>query len=381
MCIYFKVANDNGNSEHDIIINDVLISQPNVYSKVRRLPNLDEVNKKYVIENIEDNLIVTCEDPSGIYYIGNYALSSGQKIRNVEVGIDNNKIESDVILINTLAQIAGQAVKVYSLKNKSFKEIIKVKVDMTTALPISSYSSKNAKLFSEKFTNKNHLITVHIGNEIARIEIEFEFVMVIPEGVTSSFLFTQVDDILKKYNFKKQFFKDAKVLHVAIGEGTVEYPITKGIEFNPNFIKGSNNGVGHAIDMALDEFKETKGLIKFSRQDYSEVLKNKKHKYNELAEDIIEQYIEEQAEEIFHNATKEIQKANNDIDVVCVYGGGSILMRSALEDKFKKFCDRADIKLLYFDKEDCITLEALGLNVLVNSKLFNTLKQNSMVKN
>lgn len=204
MCIYFKVGNDNGNSEHDIIINDVLISQPNVYSKVRRLPNLDEVNKQYVIENIENNLIVTCEDSSGIYYVGNYALSSGQKIRNVEVGIDNNKIESDVILINTLAQIAGQAVKEYYLKNKSVKEIIKVKVDMATALPISSYSNKNAKLFSEKFTNKKHFITVHIGNEIARVEIEF--VMVIPEGVTSSFLFTQTDDILKKYNFKKEFF-------------------------------------------------------------------------------------------------------------------------------------------------------------------------------
>lgn len=131
--------------------------------------------------------------------------------------------------------------------------------------------------------------------------------------------------------------------------------------------------------MALDEFKETKGLIKFSRQDYSEVLKNKKHKYNELAEDIIEQYIEEQVEEIFHNSTKEIQKANNDIDVVCIYGGGSILMRAALEEKFKKFCDRADIKLLYFDKEVCVTLESLGLNVLVNSKLFKTLKQNSTV--
>ncbi len=56
-------------------------------------------------------------------------------------------------------------------------------------------------------------------------------------------------------------------------------------------------------------------------------------------------------------------------------------MRSALEEKFKKFCDRADIKLLYFDKEACVILEALGLNVLVNSKLFKTLKQNSTVQN
>ena len=53
-------------------------------------------------------------------------------------------------------------------------------------------------------------------------------------------------------------------------------------------------------------------------------------------------------------------------------------MRESLEEKFKKFCDRADIKLLYFDKEDCVTLEALGLNVLVNSKLFKALKKNNI---
>lgn len=54
----------------------MIIIIANMISLVRRLSNLDEVNKKYIIENIENNLIVTCEDPSGIYYIGNYALSS-----------------------------------------------------------------------------------------------------------------------------------------------------------------------------------------------------------------------------------------------------------------------------------------------------------------
>ena len=111
--IILKVGNDNGNSEHDLLINGVLIAQPNVFAKVRKLPNLDEVNKDYVIKNIQDNLIVTCEDPSGIYYIGNYALKSGQKIRNIEVGIDNNKIESDIVIVNTLSQIAGFGIKEY----------------------------------------------------------------------------------------------------------------------------------------------------------------------------------------------------------------------------------------------------------------------------
>ena len=104
--IRVKVGNDNGNSEHDLIINGVAIAQPNVFAKVRKLPNLDEVNREYVLDNIHDNLIVTCEDPSGIYYVGNYALKSGQKVRNIEVGIDNNKVDSDIVMVNTLAQIA-----------------------------------------------------------------------------------------------------------------------------------------------------------------------------------------------------------------------------------------------------------------------------------
>ncbi|WP_294364875.1 hypothetical protein [uncultured Clostridium sp.] len=58
--IELKVGNDNGNSEHDLIINGVLIAAPNVFAKVRKLPNLDEINKEFVLNDIHNNLIVTC---------------------------------------------------------------------------------------------------------------------------------------------------------------------------------------------------------------------------------------------------------------------------------------------------------------------------------
>ena len=379
--IILKVGNDNGNSEHDLIINGVSIAQPNVFAKVRKLPNLDEVNKDYVLENIADNLIVTCEDPSGIYYIGNYALRSGQKVRNIEVGIDNNKIESDVVLVNTLSQIAGFGVKEYYNRFKNFDDIIEVKVDMTTALPISYYSHKKALEFANKFLSKSHIVTVHIGDSSARVKIEFEFVKVIPEGVTSIFALKQCDNnIFEEYNLKNEdklnnsYFNNARVLHVAIGEGTSEFPITQGIEFNPDFIKGTNNGIGHAIDKAIEEFKSLKGLSKFSRQDYSKVLIDNNHKFHDSAMEIVEQYIEEEAEEILHHIKAEIQKANNEVDVVCVYGGGSIFMRTYLESKLKSFCDRAEIKLLYIPSKYAVTLEAEGLYNFTNGKIFEVLK-------
>nr|MBK5235610.1 ParM/StbA family protein [Clostridium sp.] len=376
-----KIGNDNGNSEHDIKINGKLINRPNVYAKVRKLPNFDEVNKDYVLKNIENNLIVTCEDPSGIYYLGNYALKSAKTVRSIEIGIDNNKVENDIILVNTLAQIAGYAAVEYFNTVGNFDDIIKTKVDMTTSLPVSYYSHKKALDFSNKFLSKKHMVTVHVGNSNARVEIEFTFVKTIPEGVTATFALNEASkELFEEHNKKdndeldKEFFKNAKVLHVAIGEGTTEYPITTGIEFNPEFIQGTNNGGGHAIDKALEEFKTAKGLSKFTRQDYSEVIKDKNHKFHEFALEIVEQYIEEQAEEILIHAKQEIQKANNDIDVVCVYGGGSILMRKSLEENLRSFCDRAQIKLFYVPEKYTINLECEGLYNFTNSKIFAILK-------
>ncbi|WP_031368529.1 ParM/StbA family protein [Clostridium botulinum] len=388
MEISVKVGNDNGNSEQDIIINQEQICEPNVCSKVRKLPLMDEINPDFVAQNIHDNLIVTIDSPScdpGIYYIGKYALKSGERIRNIEVGVDNNKLDSDVIIVNTLAQIAGYAAKMAYEGNESD---VNVKVDMTTALPIGQYSKENSNKFSEKFTNDKHKITVHIGTKRINVEIEFEFVRVIPEGVTAVHALQNMDDTFYKeisnqlkideensLEISKDFFKNKKILHVAIGEGTTEYPITEDILFDPNFIKGSNNGIGHAIDKSLDEFQNELGLLNYSRQKYSEVLKDKNHKFYTTASDIVEGYIEEEAQEIIRYAKNEIQRANNEVDIICVYGGGSIPMKKQIEKRLKPICEKANIQLLYIPKTFAVTLESKGMYNFTESKIFNMLKQ------
>lgn len=408
-----KIGNDNGNSEHDIIINGYQIMQPNVYSKVRKLPLLDEINPKFVAEHIEDNLIVTVDSPSaapGIYYVGNYALNSGERVRSIEVGADNNKLDSELIVINTLAQIAGQASKMAYLKDPELCNDIKVNVDMSTSLPIGQYTKSKAELFSDKFMNNSHRVTVQLGLIRANVLISFNYVKTLPEGVTAVHAFNSlvhvksnekntdeekvtikkhndlVDDFFKGFNQKYNksingsYFKDKKILHIAIGEGTTEYPITTGIIFDPNFIKGSNNGIGHAIDRSLDEFKNELGLLNYTRQKYSEVLRDKKHKFNVVATDIIKDYIEEEAEDILHYAKGEIQKSNNEVDVIAVYGGGSILMREKLSKKLDEICEKANIELLYVDEKYAVILESLGLYEFTIGKIFTALKNRNNTK-
>lgn len=408
--MYLEVGSDNGNSEHDIIINGELIQQPNVMSKIRVLPLLDEVNPEYVSKNIHSNLITSINSPSvrpGTYYIGNYALGAGERIRNIAVGFDNSKLESDVIVVNTLSQIAGYAVKQAFLQGNDLKNIeLQVKVDMTTALPVTQYSKKAADLFAEKFMkDKNkHNVTVHVGNINVNVYIVFEFVKVLPEAVPAVFalqhmkLITKpednISDVEKEHNerikrlfadfnasFKSgetidgNYFVKKRILHVGIGEGTTEYPLTKDIVFDPNFITGSNNGIGHAIDKALPEFKKEQGLLNYSRQKYSEVLRDKTHKYYNTAMDIVEGYIEEESEEILHNIKTEIERANNEIDVVMVYGGGSILMKEYLKEKIEFVCERANIKLFYVPEEFAVILESLGMYEFTKGKIFKKLKE------
>lgn len=387
-----KVGNDNGNSEHDIIMDNTLISQPNVFARVRELPNLDDINVESAINTMENNLIVTINSPSAapsVYYVGEYARKSRERIVDIKVGAENSKLDSDVPVVNTLGQIAGYVVKKAYSENKEVPSDISVSVDMTTALPVTQYSKKNADEFAEKFTRDKHFITVHAGTKRINVSVEFSFVKVLPESVPTIFRLQKLKsddsvtkDILDKFekkydlsNLDGSFFKNKKVLHVSIGEGTTEYPLTEDIAFNPQFIEGSNNGVGHAIKDALTPFKNEFKLRTFTRQDFSHQLKNISEKYHLDALDYAKPYLESEANQILDIAKDEAEKANNDIDLIMVHGGGSILMEEYLLNELYAFGDATRIQVLYIPEPHCVTLEAYGLYDFTDSPIFEKLKE------
>jgi plasmid segregation protein ParM len=376
----FKVANDNGNSEQDMFIGDVEIASPNVLARVAVLPNLDEVQVMDAVDDIHNNLIVTVDDET--YYIGNYALKSGMVVRSLDVGFDNNKVDSNIVYINTLAHIAGEAVRrAYEDGSIWTDHVIGVSAEMATSLPVVAFSAEEADRFAHKFMDTDKEVFVHVGKEEFQVTVSFSFVKVIPEGVTASHAFTHRDMLFRDYNrmhtddpLASADLKNLRILHVAIGEGTTEFPLTKGIIYNPNFIDGTKNGVGIAIDRVIEPFKRKFGLMALSRQDFSAIIRNENHRYHDVAMKMLRPALEDEADIILRRAEHNIQKANNEVDIVAVYGGGSILMREALEAPLKKFCDRAMIKLLYITNEkDAVLLESYGLRDFVMDKLFDNI--------
>lgn len=385
---HFQVGNDIGNSEQDIFIDGQLIRQPNTYIRQDRIPWVDEVNDEAFIADIHRHLIVTIdspEAPAGLYYIGESAINSknSNSANNMVVGIDR-KSESSLPIVNTVGNIAGTAVQKAYQETKTVPEAIKVSVDMATAIPYEEYKEQTGKIFEKRFTEGTHRATVHVGRKRVSVEVHFEFVKVLPEATPVIFALQKprsdelFADFKKKYkipNLSGKYFTDKDVLHVDIGEGTTEYPITRGSRVDSNFQDGSNNGVGYAIEEATPDFKQAVMQTEVPRNFFSKCLIDKDHKFHAAAMEHIHTPLANQARAIVDHVKRQISSARNLIDVIVVYGGGSILMRDILEPELDKLGERLDIKLLYVPEQFAVTMNAEGLDLFVRGKIFSALKE------
>ncbi|WP_020617139.1 ParM/StbA family protein [Paenibacillus daejeonensis] len=391
MNLHFYVGNDNGNSEHDLIIDGKLIQQPNVNCTVDEIPWSDEQPPESFIKNLHEQLVVTIDSPSarpGMYYVGKFALESGEVLDNLQIGIDL-KSDMDLPVINTLAQIAAAAVQKGYEQDKKIPAQIDVEVDMATALPVTQHSDETAAKFEKRFTSGTHHVTVHLGLQRVAVKIVFPFTKVVPEATPVIFTlqkdsegnwregdifkeFTETYKIDKKFN--GSFFKEKRILHVDIGDGSTEYPITEGNKFLRQFVYGTHHGAGYAIEEALDEFNRLIHLPDSPRQFFSDVLKNPKHKYHARAIKTLKRPMETQVRQIVQNVKRQLAKARNEIDLICVYGGGSILMRSVLHPALTELVAEREMQLLYVPADYAVQLNAMGLDAFVRGKIYEALK-------
>ena len=395
MKYHFFVGNDNGNSEHDLMIDGRWVGQPNVNCTVDELPWSEEQAPESFVKQLQDQLVVTVDSPAarpGMYYIGKFALESGEIIDNIQIGIDA-KSDMDLPIINTLAQIAAVAVQKAYEEEKKIPTSISVEADMATALPVTQHTDETAAKFEKRFTSGTHHITVHLGIQRVAVKIDFPFVKTVPEATPVIFTLQKdaagnwrdgelFGDFAETYKLEKKFngsyFKDKRILHVDIGDGSTEYPITEGNRFLRQFVHGSHHGAGYAIEEALQEFNRLIHLPDSPRQFFSDVIKNGKHKYHARALKTLRRPMESQVKQITQHVKKQLTKARNEIDLICVYGGGSILMRSVLYPLLKTICDEREIQLLYIPDDYAVKLNALGLDAFVRGKIYEALKSKTM---
>ncbi|MGO4695538.1 hypothetical protein AB4Z50_14795 [Paenibacillus sp. 2TAB26] len=422
MKLNFTVGNDIGNSEQAIYIDGKLIAQPNVYASAVSIPwSDDETDVPKNLKNIYDNLVVSIISsavPTGTYLIGRHALKTEKEnVTGLYVKGNNAKSDQLVPYINTLGTIAARAVE-KAYKDGSLPESISVICDQAIAMPVKQHTPRNVETLQKKFMNGTHNVTVHLGlTKKVDVKVEFDYVQVLQEGTPPVFAL-QMDhesnwrtDIYKNdsdpkisENFKENesfpglfddfaaeyqlgeidgsYLEGKNILHTDLGDGTSDFPYTIGDAVDKDFCHGVNHGVGHAIVEAVDDLLELAphAFNSISRQQYSDILisefSGRKHKFLQEAKQAFRPHLDNQVNQIMQHISDQVLKIGaNEIDIIVVYGGGSILMRESILPRLKTLADNNRIQLFYVPARYAVTLNAEGLDWFVRSPLYAKLKE------
>lgn len=418
MKMKFHVGNDIGNSELDIYVDGKMIRQPNVYASAVGIPwTDDETDVPKNLKNIFENLVVSIISPAvttGTYLIGRHALKTvGENVASLYVKGNHAKSDQLVPYVNTLGIIAARAIEV-AYESGTLPENITVKIDQAIALPVKQHTPRNVETMQNKFMNGSHNVTVHLGlTKKVDVKIEFEYVHVLQEGTPPVFALqmdrannwrtgtyevkkeekatkdkSSNDDLFeefaKTYNLGKidgSYLDGKNILHTDLGDGTSDFPFTRGDGVDKDFCHGVNHGVGHAIVDAVDDLLNLAphAFNSISRQQYSDILISqfsaRKHKFLNEALQAFRPHLENQVNQIVQHVSDQVLKIGaNEIDIITVYGGGSILMRESIYPKLKALADNSRIQLFYVPAKYAVTLNAEGLDYFVRSSIYQKLK-------
>lgn len=383
------VANDNGNSEHKIIIDGELYKQPNVYSILYTAGDESEESLDDSIKNLHNNIVSRIESKSipgepRRYLIGAKVLSTqstaDQKNMDVYTSV---KHKEELPIINTLSLLAAVAVQKQYASDGNIEngQTIKVNVDMITALPASYHKAESEKMFKGKFDAHLHEVKIFINEIAVNVQIEFDNVKVLKEGVPALFGIIEdgkgnyrndsiFADFMKDYEHQDldgSYFLNKKMLHVDIGDGTTELTVTEGYKADSMRSHGEKYGLGQALEKGAIELSEKLNDFEVKRQQISEYLKDKKHKFHKVALDSIESPKQDVARQLLQSIEKRLKNyLRYEVDIIVVYGGASILLKDKLYEELKNQYKDYGIEVLWIPEEFATTMNAVGMNMYLD---------------
>jgi len=375
------VANDIGNSETKMIVNDTLIKQPSVVKRLLSKPNVMETNVEKNIANLLDELIVHVTSNaikrSGLYFIGKRANMTADKVENMNIKL-GNKSKHDIPVLMTLSMLAARSVQLAYQENQELPSSISVDVSMTTAIPASEYSADQARYLEGRFTSNDHVVIVYVGETPVTVTLHFQTVKVTQEGIPALYaLLESENEILKNYNehYQKQAvpkdFANKRILHVDIGDGTTEYIYTVGMNPVTDVCSGEKRGVGHATEEATQLLKEeVGGFLNLNRQQFMDIFRDPSHHLHDLAVRFMQEARYSQAQRILEDIQEKYSDIAGNVDVIAVYGGGSIQFKEELYEELLDFANTVHCEVLWIPEKYAVDMNVNGLHVINEKILF-----------
>ncbi len=399
--VKMNVANDLGYGSVKAKVNDTKIHFPSVLALQREQDiakpvEFDSEKEKLsylsdMINHIDITVSSSAVKTQGRFLLGTAAVKSSLPMRAFDVNDFTGKSDNDLSIILTLGMIAAQRVALAVENGEDLSEQLNAEVNMTTALPVSE-GKKNGIVDSyiNKYVNSKHTVVFHNLKDPITVSLTFNKVYVALEGEVAQ-LYIQNSDIKLKGLIKKDFAKNypelateievtdlvkiKNLLGIDIGEGTTDLVVIKDGKANAVSSTSLPTGYGNALQDAIDvlqtqnmNFEARSQLQDYLSQDVSPLAKRMQNKVRQTVFEQLAPF----ADKIVEAASKTMRKAGANVEVLYVYGGGSIPMleqtelRQKLAQKMKDFSGGIDVPVIWIDKSYAQILNEKGLELVLN---------------
>lgn len=399
--VKMNVANDLGYGSVKAKVNDTKIHFPSVLALQReqdiaKTVEFDSEKEKLsylsdMINHMDITVSSSAVKTQGRFLLGTAAVKSSLPMRAFDVNDFTGKSDNDLSIILTLGMIAAQRVALAVENGEDLSEQLNAEVNMTTALPVSE-GKKNGIVDSyiNKYVNSKHTVVFHNLKDPITVSLTFNKVYVALEGEVAQ-LYIQNSDIKLKGLIKKDFAKNypelateievtdlvkiKNLLGIDIGEGTTDLVVIKDGKANAVSSTSLPTGYGNALQDAIDvlqtqnmNFEARSQLQDYLSQDVSPLAKRMQNKVRQTVFEQLAPF----ADKIVEAASKTMRKAGANVEVLYVYGGGSIPMleqtelRQKLAQKMKDFSGGIDVPVIWIDKSYAQILNEKGLELVLN---------------
>lgn len=356
--------------------------------------------------HLEDHLDITITSPAvkeqGRFLIGNRAVKSGLRTRGYDVNDYTGKAESDLSVIFTLSRIAAEVIKDAYQHQQKLDEILPANVIMTTNLPIVEGKKPHVnEEYQQRYLNGKHLVTLHNFAQPITVELNFIDVYVGLEGEMAQFAITNatqklknqiINDFIQTYpKLKDQVNADTlvkleNVLGIDIGEGTTDFEVIANGKANPTASLSMSTGYGNVLEDAVSVL-QTEQMNIPNRTALNDFLSEKvtfppKKARQNHAREVTYNQLNQFVDLIIDKTSEVMRHAGTDIELVYVYGGGSIPlgtetdMRTRLANKLKGFAGGYDIPVVWISADFAQIMNLLGLTLY----LIYLIKKNTHAK-
>lgn len=345
------------------------------------------------VNDLFNHMDVSVQSPSvnttNRMFVGQAASDSNLLLHNFDVNDFAGKSTTDLAMILTLSSVATQAVKQnYVNNNHQLSSDINVNVIMTTALPIAEGKKPNVvDAYRQRYMNADHLVTFHNFKQLINVKIHFDLVVVALEGETAQYAIAQAnpqlakgieDDFAQYYPKLAQEMGDnqihtvADTLGIDIGEGTTDMAVFSNGKLNALASSSLNSGYGNVLEQAMADL-HGQGFNINSRLELQQLINSPanplKRAKQEKALAAVHAQLDQMGDQIVHEASSVLRQVSNKVDVIYVYGGGSIpmepLLRQELMTKIKAFVGDIDVPIIFIPANYAQYLNDLGLNMIL----------------